>query len=137
MNDEEKKAWEEFVESANVDLRYRATCTRLGQSIPERVAFSLDVNTVECILAADAELQRLRATAARVEDVEGMANLKPNASGRHSMATKRKNEAAEKGFEAAAEQLGNAPGMSKKAYVQDGSTRVHVPNVSPLKIESK
>ena len=72
MNDEEKKAWEEFVESANVDLRYRATCTRLGQSIPERVAFSLDVNTVECILAADAALTRLRATVARVEDVEGM-----------------------------------------------------------------
>jgi len=68
-----------------------------------------------------------------IYDAAGMPNLRPNCSGRHSMATKRNKEAQESGLVAASAQLGNTPSMAGRAYIQDDSTRIRIPSVVEMR----
>ncbi len=68
-----------------------------------------------------------------VYDGAGMFDLKPNCSGRHSMATKKKNEGIRDAEARSAEQLGHAsPTMTRNAYIQDESTRIHLPDIKRM-----
>jgi integrase len=68
-----------------------------------------------------------------VADDAGLPQLKLYPAGRHSMATKKRNERTEEGYRSAANQLGHAStAMTRRNYVQDDSTRIHVPEIKEM-----